>query len=81
MTKPNIWIFCLEPIDSRYTAQWHQHIPVLLQNAAGDNFQVRQIDGVQRVKHVTSGAFLNFADTIGKVRSYANLWNYSMLVK
>jgi hypothetical protein len=73
MTKPNIWIFCLEPIDSRYTAQWHQHIPVLLQNAAGDNFQVRQIDGVQRVKHVTSGAFLNFADT--------NYWKSSQLCK
>lgn len=63
MSKPNIWIFGLEPIDSRYTAQWHKHIPTMLANAAGDNFRVRQIDGTQRTAKVTNGAFLNFSDT------------------
>lgn len=73
MTKPNIWIFSLEPIDSRYTAQWHTHIPKMLAEAAGDQFNVRQIDGVQRVAKVTSGAFLNFSDT--------NYWKSSQLCK
>jgi hypothetical protein len=63
MSKPNIWIFSLEPLDSRYTKQWHTNIPEILTAAAGDRFNVRQIDGVQRVASVTSGAFLNFSDT------------------
>lgn len=71
MSKPNIWIFGLEPIDSRYTAQWHAHIPKLLELAAGDKFNVRQIDGTQRNAKVTTGAFLNFSDT--------NYWKSSQL--
>lgn len=71
MSKPNIWILGLEPIDSRYTAQWHSHIPKLLEKAAGDKFNVRQIDGKQRTAKVTEGAFLNFSDT--------NYWKSSQL--
>jgi hypothetical protein len=71
MTKPNIWIFSLEPLDSRYTAQWHRNIPQVLAEAAGDNFNVRQVDGVQRTAKVTDGAFLNFSDT--------NYWKSSQL--
>lgn len=71
MSKPNIWILGLEPIDSRYTAQWHSHIPKLLEQAAGDKFNVRQIDGTQRTAKVTAGAFLNFSDT--------NYWKSSQL--
>jgi hypothetical protein len=63
MSKPNIWIFSLEPLDSRYTAQWHTNIPEILAKAAGANFNVRQIDGTQRTAKVTNGAFLNFSDT------------------
>lgn len=63
MLKPNIWIFSLEPLDSRYTKQWHTNIPEILTAAAGENFRVRQIDGVQRTAKVTNGAFLNFSDT------------------
>ena len=63
MSKPNIWIFGLEPLDSRYTAQWHANIPEVIKKAAGNNFNVVQIDGVQRAARVTSGAFLNFSDT------------------
>ena len=63
MNKPNIWIFGLEPLDSRYTAQWHVNIPEILTKAAGSKFNVRQIDGIQRAAKVTSGAFLNFTDT------------------
>lgn len=63
MATPNIWIFSLEPLDSRYTKQWHTNIPEILSAAAGDRFNVRQIDGVQRTAKVTNGAFLNFSDT------------------
>jgi len=28
--KSTIWIFSLEPIETRYTAQWHSHVPALL---------------------------------------------------
>lgn len=71
MSKPNIWIFSLEPLDSRYTKQWHTNIPEILSAAAGDRFNVRQVDGVQRVAKVTNGAFLNFSDT--------NYWKSSQL--
>lgn len=71
MSKPNIWIFSLEPLDSRYTAQWHKNIPEVLAQAAGEKFNVRQIDGVQRTSKVTAGAFLNFSDT--------NYWKSSQL--
>lgn len=63
MKKPNIWIFSLEPLDSRYTKQWHTNIPEVLHAAGGDRFNVRQVDGIQRTAKVTNGAFLNFSDT------------------
>ena len=61
--KSTIWIFSLEPIETRYTAQWHSHIPNLLKNKLGDRFNVVQIDGVQKNSQLTPGAFLNFSDT------------------
>ena len=61
--KPTIWIFSLEPIETRYTAQWHGHIPNLLKHKLGDKFNVIQIDGVQKNSQLTPGAFLNFSDT------------------
>lgn len=73
MKKPNIWIFCLEPIDSRYTQQWYTNIPRILSQFSEDKFNVRQIDGVQRASLVTKGAFLNFSDT--------NYWKSSQLCK
>ena len=60
---PNIWIFSLEPLDNRYTAQWHVNIPKLLTEKSNGKFRIRQIDGVQRTQSVTAGAFLNFSDT------------------
>ena len=61
--KSTIWIFSLEPIETRYTAQWHSHVPALLKNRLGDRFNVVQIDGVQKNSQLTPGAFLNFSDT------------------
>jgi hypothetical protein len=61
--KSTIWIFSLEPLESRYTQQWHEHIPKLLKNKLGDRFNVVQVDGVQKNSQLTPGAFLNFSDT------------------
>ena len=63
MNKPTIWIFSLEPLESRYTQQWHSHVPALLKNKLGDRFNVVQVDGVQKNSQLTPGAFLNFSDT------------------
>jgi hypothetical protein len=69
--KPTIWIFSIEPLESRYTAQWHQHVPRMLTEQLGDQFQVIQVDGVQQNTVATPGAFLNFSDT--------NYWKSSQL--
>jgi len=69
--KPTIWIFSLEPIETRYTAQWHEHFPKLVAGNLGDKFNVVQIDGIQKNSTVTPGAFLNFSDT--------NYWKSSQL--
>lgn len=70
---PNIWIFCLEVFDNRYTKQWHEVIPKILAEKAGDKFNIRQIDGIQREQKTTTGAFLNFTDT--------NYWKSTQLAK
>ena len=69
--KPTIWIFSLEPIETRYTAQWHSHVPALLKTNLGNRFNVVQIDGVQKNSQLTPGAFLNFSDT--------NYWKSSQM--
>ena len=69
--KPNIWIFPIEPLDSRYTGQWHKSIPESL-NKLTSEFNIHQIDGVQKATEVTKGAFLNFADT--------NYWKSTQLI-
>ena len=61
--KSTIWIFSLEPISTRYTEQWHSHVPALLKNKLGDRFNVVQVDGIQKNSQLTPGAFLNFSDT------------------
>jgi len=71
--KSTIWIFSLEPIETRYTAQWHEHIPKLLKKNVGNKFNIVQIDGVQKDSQLTPGAFLNFSDT--------NYWKSSQLCK
>ena len=69
--KPNIWIFAIEPLESRYTAQWMDHVPRLLEQNLGDRFRVETVLGVQKDSEVTDGAFLNFSDT--------NYWKSSQL--
>lgn len=61
-----IWIVPIEPIDSRYTKQWYENIPVILQNAIAHNdleYTVKTVDGRQPTVKTTEGAFLDFGAT------------------
>lgn len=62
----DIWVFPLEPLDNRYTKQWFDEIPRLLQqeldNLASSNTCFQAI-GKQTSKDTTAGAFLDFSDT------------------
>lgn len=69
--KRTVWIFSIEPLETRYTKQWQDHIPKLLMDELGTEFNVVQIDGVQKNTTPTPGAFLNFSDT--------NYWKSSQL--
>jgi len=69
--KPTIWIFSIEPIETRYTGQWHSHVPAMLEEQCGHKFNIVQVDGIQKNTQVTPGAFLNFSDT--------NYWKSSQL--
>jgi len=60
----DIWIFPLEPLDGRYTKQWYDEIPELLEKQLDEtNYKVYNAIGRQRSSETTGGAFLDFADT------------------
>lgn len=61
--KPNIIIFSLEPLNSRYTEQWHKYVPELLNKELDDKFNIIQIDGDTNSGIPTQGAFLDFLST------------------
>ena len=69
--KPSVWIFSIEPLESRYTKQWHEHLPKIFASSLNNNFVIKQIDGIQKNTKTTPGAFLNFSDT--------NYWKSSQL--
>ena len=46
--KPTIWIFAIEPLDTRYTKQWFDHIPKQLKEHVG-NYNIVQITGDQQL--------------------------------
>lgn len=56
-----IFVVPIEPIDTRYTRQWYEHIPRLLDNAGIDNVVV--INGEDVPAQPTPGAFLDFGAT------------------
>lgn len=71
----NLIVFPIEPLNQRYTQQWYETIPVVIQkkiSQLGLDVNVIQLDGVQSKSDTTSGAFLNFADT--------NRWKSTQLV-
>ena len=61
-----IYIVPIEPIDQRYTKQWYDNIPVILeQQIAQDDldYHVVIVDGETVPDDTTSGAFLDFGET------------------
>jgi hypothetical protein len=61
-----IYIIPIEPIDARYTKQWYENIPKILQDEIASHqlpMKVVTIDGFQPATGTTKGAFLDFAVT------------------
>ena len=61
-----IYIIPIEPIDQRYTKQWYDNIPSLLEKKIAEHsleYCVETIDGVTVEDKTTSGAFLDFGKT------------------
>lgn len=61
-----IWIVPIEPIDQRYTKQWYDNIPGIIEDAIkthGKDYVVYTIDGVAIPPNTTTGAFLDFGAT------------------
>ena len=58
-----IWIVPIEPIDSRYTQQWYDNIPVLVAKHAGDRWRVTTVDGEQIKSGTSTGGFLDWGAT------------------
>jgi hypothetical protein len=56
-----VYLVDLEPVETRYTAQWKTHLPAVLKKR-GHNVQV--IHGPEDIPAATTpGAFLNFGGT------------------
>ena len=56
-----VYIVDLEPVETRYTAQWKEHVPEILKRAG---HQVQIISGPEDIPSATTpGAFLNFGGT------------------
>lgn len=71
-----IFVVSLEPIETRYTIDWYEHIPAMLSNFVSKNnlpYQVINIGGFREklADEPTEGAFLNFAET--------NIWKNDQL--
>lgn len=64
----NIFILPIEPIETRYTKQWYDNIPKLLENKG---FNIVTIDGILESNITTPGAFLNFTAT--------NIWKNTQI--
>jgi glycosyltransferase involved in cell wall biosynthesis len=67
-----IYIVPIEPIETRYTCHWHDHIPQLIEDVT-DKYRVVTVDGVDVPPTPTPGAFLDFGAT--------NIYKSSQLIK
>ncbi|WP_143009492.1 glycosyltransferase family 4 protein [Pelagibacterium luteolum] len=59
-------MFDIEPHEQRYTSEWKHYLPLQLRNAAkqrGTGWKVRVINGGATSGAITSGAFMDFAET------------------
>jgi hypothetical protein len=61
-----IYIVPIEPIDARYTKQWYENIPAILESEITKrnlDVKVVTVDGVSIPPNTTTGAFLDFGAT------------------
>ena len=61
-----IYIVPIEPIDTRYTRQWYEHLPLSIQKFASKHdksVDIVIVDGEQVPPVPTPGAFLDFGAT------------------
>tara|TARA_R110002074_G_scaffold125215_7_gene262275 strand:- start:10679 stop:11788 length:1110 start_codon:yes stop_codon:yes gene_type:complete len=59
-----VYIVDLEPVETRYTAQWKKHLPKQMSEYFGtEDYNVEVISGGDVPQTTTPGAFLNFAGT------------------
>lgn len=83
--KPTIWVMALEPIETRYTGEWYNHVPNFLELKLGHEFHIEQISGVQKNTQPTPGAFLNFSDTnywkSSQICNFLNAYNSGLVSK
>lgn len=66
MSSKTIYIVPIEPIDARYTKQWYENIPVILESEIlkrNLDINVVTIDGTTIEAGTTAGAFLDFGAT------------------
>lgn len=56
-----IYVVDIEAVDTRYTAQWKEHVPTQLRRATNETVKV--ISGGDTPQATTPGAFLNFGGT------------------
>jgi hypothetical protein len=56
-----IYIVDIEAVDTRYTKQWKEHLPLQLRRATNEHIEV--ISGGEAPQATTPGAFLNFGGT------------------
>lgn len=71
--KNSIYIFSLEPIETRYTGQWLKTFPEILEKELGKEYNIENILGDKISSKPTEGAFLNFSDT--------NIWKNTQINK
>ena len=59
-----IYIIDIEPVETRYTAQWQKYTPILLNVKLGHKYNIKNISSnIQSATVTTPGAFLNFSAT------------------
>lgn len=63
MTQRTIYIIDIEPLDNRYTKQWHYHIPRHMRKILPDRNIVQISGDTSNYKSATSGNFFDFSKT------------------
>lgn len=59
----NVFIVDIEPLETRYTAQWSQHLPKIIADGVKEPVVIHSVGGEVSSFTPTDGAFLDFAAT------------------